>query len=163
MTGPKEEEPVTEAPSDSAMEYMQSDHRRLDAIMCQCKELVSSGDLRGAADQFERFREGLMRHIKIEEGLLFPAFETATGTPRQGGPTGVMRIEHEEIIRLLGLMRTVFESETPAVIEFETLCSQLESNLHEHNLKEEQIIYPGTDRALSPEALHELIGKIRAF
>jgi hypothetical protein len=35
--------------------------------------------------------------------------------------------------------------------------------LHEHNVKEEQVLYPTTDRLLSEAERDELVGRIQAF
>jgi hemerythrin superfamily protein len=35
--------------------------------------------------------------------------------------------------------------------------------MHEHNAKEEQILYPSTDRLLSEGERDELVGSIQAF
>jgi len=150
-------------PTDSAMEYLQTDHRRLDGLMDRCRSLAREGDMKGASPVFEEFREGLVRHIKIEEGLLFPEFEKATGLAKEGGPTGVMRHEHEEILRLLGLIRELFGSADPSSTEFESLRSALVALLHEHNMKEERILYPMTDRMVPPDQLRDLVNKMRAF
>ncbi len=147
----------------SAMDYLQDDHRRLDRLMTTCRELMEQGDAAEAGRRFEEFRRGLIRHIKIEEGILFPAFEKATGSARRDGPTGVMRVEHEEILRLLGLIREVFEAEDPPAGEFESLRSQLVTRLAEHNLKEERIIYPGVDREVPPDTLVPLVRSMREF
>ena len=74
---------------DTVMEYLMTDHRRLDGIMETCRDLAAAGNMSAAASKFGEFRKGLMRHIKIEEGLLFPEFEMATGLDRSSGPTGV--------------------------------------------------------------------------
>ncbi|HET6372674.1 MAG TPA: hemerythrin domain-containing protein [Candidatus Polarisedimenticolia bacterium] len=149
--------------TDSAMEYLSADHRRLDGLMGSCKAMAEAGDLKGAGRVFAEFRLGLMRHIKIEEGLLFPEFETASGLSREGGPTGVMRHEHAEIIRLLGLVQDLFDLERPAADEFERLRASLVALLHEHNMKEERILYPMTDRMVSPPQLKELCRQMREF
>ena len=148
---------------DSAMDYLQADHRRLDGLMGVCKEMAEAGDMKGAATAFAEFRNGLMRHIKIEEGLLFPEFEAATGLVRAGGPTGVMRHEHAEILRLLGLAKEILESERPAPDEFERLRASLVALLREHNMKEERILYPMTDRMVPPPQLRDLCRKMRDF
>lgn len=148
---------------DSAMEYLQADHRRLDGIMTDCTSKAESGDMAGAAAAFSRFREGLTRHIKIEEGLLFPEFEKATGLERASGPTGVMRSEHEEILRLLGLIRELFDGAEPDATEFSDLRSALVALLHEHNVKEERILYPMTDQMVAPDRLKDLVDKMRRF
>jgi regulator of cell morphogenesis and NO signaling len=149
--------------NDSVMEYLQADHRRLDGLMGACKAKVEAGDVESARALFAEFRTGLMRHIKIEEGLLFPEFESATGLSREGGPTGVMRYEHAEIIRLLDSVHELFEGARPAADEFERLRSSLVALLHEHNQKEERILYPMTDRLVPPDQLRDLCGKMRSF
>lgn len=154
---------TTDIQTESAMGYLQADHRRLDALMNDCKALVQAGDTKAAAARFEEFRQGLMRHIKIEEGLLFPEFEAAMGLDRSGGPTGVMRSEHAEIIRMLELVRELFAEPRPDAEEFERLRSALTGLLHEHNGKEERILYPMTDQMVEPVRLKDLVRKMRAF
>jgi len=85
------------------------------------------------------------------------------GLSREGGPTGVMRYEHMEIIRLLGIVAALFESGQPAREEFDRVHASLVALLHEHNMKEERIIYPMTDRMTPPPRLHELCRKIQEF
>lgn len=148
---------------DTVMDYLMTDHRRLDGIMESCRALAAAGNMKGAGSRFMDFRKGLMRHIKIEEGLLFPEFEAATGLDRSSGPTGVMRHEHAEIIRLLDLIQDVFESAQPVASEFESLRSAVAALLAEHNGKEERILYPMTDRMLPGPRLRELVGKMRNF
>jgi hemerythrin-like domain-containing protein len=148
---------------DSAMAYLQADHRRLDALMDKARAAALDGRAPEAAAAFLEFREGLMRHIKIEEGLLFPEFEAATGMPAQGGPTGVMRLEHEEIIRLLGEIRDLFDSPVADLQAFDSMRGALVALLREHNDKEERVLYPMTDRMVAPARLQELVVKMRAF
>ena len=154
---------TTQNQIDSVMDYLQADHRRLDGLMDSTRQKVDSGDLKGAAAEFAQFREGLLRHIKIEEGLVFPDFEAATGLSRSGGPTGVMRYEHAEIIRLLDLIKELFDAAQPAAAEFGPLRASLVALLTEHNMKEERILYPMTDRMVPPQQLKELMRKIRDF
>jgi len=148
---------------DTVTEYLQADHRRLDALMEAARQAVRDGRAEDAAASFFEFRVGLTRHIKIEEGLLFPSFEAATGMSRQGGPTGVMRLEHEEILRLLGEIRELFVSPQLDAAAFEALRGALVALLQEHNGKEERVLYPMTDRMVAPVRLRELIGQMRDF
>ena len=148
---------------ETVMDYLMTDHRRLDGLMETCRDLAVAGNMKGAGSKFIEFRKGLMRHIKIEEGLLFPEFESATGLDKSSGPTGVMRHEHAEIIRLLDLIQDVFESAQPASSEFESLRSAVVALLHEHNDKEERILYPMTDRMVPGPRLRELVGKMKDF
>jgi len=143
--------------------YLMSDHRRLDGLFTACTASVEAGDLEGAARLFAGFRAGLMRHIKIEEGLVFPEFETATGLGRSDGPTGVMRFEHAEIIRLLDSIHDLFAGDAPSAAEFERLRGALLAVLHGHNDKEERILYPMTDRMVPHERLRSLLDNMRVF
>ena len=148
---------------DTVMDYLMTDHRRLDGIMETCRDLAASGNMKGAASTFIEFRKGLLRHIKIEEGLLFPEFELATGLHKSSGPTGVMRHEHAEIIRLLDLIQDVFDSEKPDASEFDSLRAAVVALLGEHNGKEERILYPMTDRMVPGPRLRELVSKMKDF
>ncbi len=68
-------------------EYLSTDHRRLDAIVQEVQDAAHTGAHADAAAAFARFAEGLDRHIRAEEEVLFPAFEEAVGAV--GGPTAV--------------------------------------------------------------------------
>jgi hemerythrin-like domain-containing protein len=154
---------TTPLQTDTVMDYLQTDHRRLDGLMDAASRAATEGRAADAAASFFEFRVGLTRHIKIEEGLLFPAFEEATGMPRQGGPTGVMHLEHEEILRMLGEMGELFEAPILDVAAFESLRGALVALLHDHNGKEERVLYPMTDRMMPLKRLHELVDQMRAF
>jgi len=146
---------------DSVSDYLEADHRRLDDILLRTQAKVAAGDMAGAAVLFAPFHDGLLRHIRIEEDLVFPDFEAATGMGGGGGPTGVMRTEHTEIKRLLALLKTHLGSAAPAAAEFERLRAALVAVLSGHNMKEEQILYPMTDRMVPAARLRDLMSKIR--
>ena len=148
---------------DSVMDYLQADHRRLDGLMEECKSQMETGDTTGAAGTFASFREGLDRHIRIEEEMVFPEFEAASGLGPAGGPTGVMRYEHAEIRRLLEAVHDLLTGAAPSAAEFEQLTGSLVALLHEHNQKEERILYPTTDQMLPLQRLGSLCAKMREF
>ena len=152
--------PQTTTPIATVMEYLSSDHQRLDGLMTAAGDRAKAGDMNAAAAGFGEFMRGLLRHIRIEEELLFPAFEGATGLS-QGGPTSVMKLEHAEIQRLLGSIRDLFDSGDPQPAEFESLRSALVALLHEHNLKEERVLYPATDQTLDEGGRDALVRQIQ--
>lgn len=143
--------------------YLQSDHRRLDALLDECRRLVEAGDMTRAAGLFDQFQEGLVRHIRIEEDLLFPEFEKAAGMGRDSGPTGVMLSEHVEIQRLMEEIHEALAATPPAREAFEPLRSALLALLSEHNTKEERILYPMSDRMIDPERLAGLLRDMKDF
>jgi len=87
--------------SRTVTEYLEHDHRRLDAVVPEVVQLVDSGALAKATARFAEFTCGLNRHIDAEEQVLFPAFEQMTGMAT--GPTVVMRAEHVEIRRWMAI------------------------------------------------------------
>jgi uncharacterized protein (DUF2249 family)/hemerythrin superfamily protein len=151
---------ASSAESDSVSEYLQADHRRLDGILVEAQRLVAAGDYPSAAARFAEFSSGLDRHIDVEEQILFPTFESATGM--RGGPTQVMRAEH---IQIRDSMRTATDALARA--EGEVLgvaIHELTETLSAHNMKEEHMLYPMTDQAIhGDEQRRQLVSRLQAF
>lgn len=134
------------------------DHDRLDALEQRTFELVAAQDLAGACAAWAEFVFGLKRHIRFEEELLFPAFERACGVPPERGPTAVMRLEHRDIEALIDAIGEALEDGFGAP----SLRASLHDVLGQHNEKEEHVLYPATDRALSAEERDALVARIQA-
>jgi len=145
------------------MEYLRADHSRLHQIMARCRDQASRGEMTTAAGTFDQFREGLARHIAIEEEIVFPAFESATGFDRERGPTAAMLAEHRVVLDFMNRLDSVFTQDEPSAAKFESLAGLLVEFLEDHNRKEEQVIYPGTDRAVPPAMLRHLVERMRAY
>lgn len=145
--------------SRTVTEYLEDDHRRLDALLADVARLADSGTHAEALIRFREFACGLNRHIDAEEQVLFPAFERMTGAV--SGPTVVMRAEHLEIRRCIERAATVLEEQdaTLAMDAVEALTEVLSL----HNMKEEQILYPMTDRAVSALERENLVRQMQAF
>ncbi len=133
--------------SRNVTEYLEQDHRRLDAIVPEVVQLVDSGAFAEAVTRFAEFACGLNRHIHAEENVLFPAFEKMTGMT--AGPTAVMRAEHVEIRRWMGIGAAALDARDVAAVT--RAVSGLTEVLSVHNMKEEQILYPMTDQAAGGE------------
>jgi regulator of cell morphogenesis and NO signaling len=143
-------------------EYMAWDHDRLDAILVKAADSLAEGDMSGARRFFGEFRTGLLRHIRMEEDVLFPAFEQATGMV-SGGPTAVMRMEHREIQRILEAMRAYLDAGEITASGFEALRQSLLGVLGEHNAKEEHVVYPMTDHRHTAEERDTIVRKMQAI
>ncbi|MDP3033441.1 MAG: hemerythrin domain-containing protein, partial [Rhodocyclaceae bacterium] len=83
-----------------------------------------------------------------EEAVLFPAFEAATGMA--GGPTQMMRSEHARMRELLGQMRSAQTAQEGDA--FAGAAETLLVFMQQHNLKEENILYPMCDRSLAAQS-----------
>lgn len=140
--------------------YLQADHQRLDAILPVVERLANAGSFVEARASFDEFACGLGWHIEVEEQVVFPFFEAKTGMTR--GPTTVMRVEHKDIqARITGVINALDANDAAAIAG---ALGELVSALAAHNLKEERMLYPMTDRAIDTfEGQERLVSRIAKF
>ncbi len=120
---------------------MTDDHRRCDDLFVEIERATIScdwGQARALAKQFEKTME---HHFTLEETYLFPAIQQAS--IQAGGPVRVMTMEHDQMRYLIGsLMSAIAEqAKGQALGVIETLLVMMQ----QHNMKEEQILYPMAD------------------
>jgi hemerythrin-like domain-containing protein len=89
----------------------------------------------------------MVRHLAMEEEVLFPAFEARTGM--RSGPTEVMRMEHAQMRDLLRDMADAVAAGNQG--RFLGLSETLNMLMQQHNLKEENMLYPMSDQVLAGE------------
>lgn len=135
--------------------FLTSDHRHCDQLFAAAERAAAQPDWAACVTQFSQFRNAVEQHFAREEELLFPAFEEATGM--RAGPTVVMRGEHDEVRELLRDMQAAVESQDAT--GFLGLSDTLLIMLQQHNLKEENMLYPMAERAL-PGIGRELIERM---
>jgi len=123
-------------------------HRHCDDLFAAAEDAVQRGDWAAAAAAFAHFNEQMNAHFEAEEGLLFPAFEAATGS--RAGPTGMMRYEHDQMRGLLVQLAQACEAHDTDT--YGGVAETLLMLMQQHNMKEENILYPMCDRALGEEA-----------
>jgi iron-sulfur cluster repair protein YtfE (RIC family) len=142
----------------SVSEYLSWDHDRLDGLLEDVVRLVHVPNLAEARAAFVWFRDGLARHIRIEEEILFPLFERKTRIAH--GPTLVLKDEHVRIQEALARIDVALAS--PAAGPFEDALATLQSVLAPHNEKEEHVLYPMTDEALGEEERKQVTERLVA-
>lgn len=122
-------------------ELMTHDHRACDHDFARAETLASQNDWQGAGEALEVFARALNAHFDAEEQQLFPAFEAATGMTQ--GPTQVMRGEHVNMRAALERLRAALHARDADDFagEAETLLIMMQ----QHNMKEENILYPMCD------------------
>ena len=127
--------------------YMTEDHRRCDDLFAEAEQAVGKGNLELARASFGHFRSAMLAHFDCEEKTLFPTFEAKTGM--RMGPTQVMRMEHEQ---LRSLMDDALAALTPGSAEdYLGLADTLVIMMQQHNMKEENMLYPMCDQHLTAE------------
>jgi len=116
-------------------------HKHCDEIFADAEDACGKGDWAAGGAAFALLREQLETHFTSEEELLFPAFEAATGMT--SGPTEVMRGEHRQMRDLLAQMQGAIESRDGDA--FGGAAETLLILMQQHNMKEENILYPMCD------------------
>lgn len=150
---------TTDAPR-TVGELLETDHRRLDAMVPEVLDAAAAGEWAAASARFAELRCGLERHIDIEEQVLFPVFEEATGITR--GPTVVMRGEHVTIrAAMTSIAQALADHDGQGVDDG---FQDLERTLRPHNFKEERVLYPTTDHVVGDDAARAaLVARMQAF
>jgi len=128
----------------SILAFMTQDHRHCDDNCAATEESVAAGRWDEAGQNWTTFRNALETHLNREEGILFPAFEAQTGNTQ--GPTAMMRMEHEQMRSLVAEMDEAITARDAD--SFLGLAETLMILTQQHNMKEEQILYPMIDQVL---------------
>ena len=135
--------------------FLTDDHEQCDALFADAENAVVSGDWGQAGERFQAFARDILRHFGWEEEVVFPAFENRTGM--SGGPVFVMRAEHDQIRDALTAMGQAIEAKKTQT--YLGLSETLLMLMRQHNMKEENILYPMLDQALAGEA-DELLARM---
>jgi hypothetical protein len=142
---------------ESVTAYLGRDHHRLDEALRSVSQAVGAGRFPDAAAGYREFELGILRHLRIEEELLFPVFEARSGIVE--GPTTVMRDEHRQVRTALALMRSALQCSDAD--SYDDGLRFFQSVLPDHNAKEEHILYPALDGLLRPSERTLLVERLR--
>ncbi|HEY6866823.1 MAG TPA: hemerythrin domain-containing protein [Candidatus Eisenbacteria bacterium] len=168
-----------------------AEHEEIMAEVAELRRAVRDLDARGeaalpeATPALERVGQmmatRLLEHARREDEALFPALEEVLGA---GGPTGVMRLEHEAIHEQAALFRRTLrelnEVEHPAIVRgggrlrtlvatggdaasLSTTGAEIVRLLDGHFSREEAILFPMARQILSPEALEDVARRMEAL
>jgi hemerythrin superfamily protein len=128
--------------------FFAEDHRRLGALLERSIAKRGQVDL----EPFGEFRAGILRHIGMEEKVLFPALREARGGEAHSTAAG-LRVDHGAIAAIL------VATPTPSLV------GDIVSVLTPHNRREEEPggVYEACDEALGPAAAERLVEELRDF
>lgn len=132
----------------SLSDFFSQDHRDCDARWADVEELLDTSDIVSARPVWEKYRAGMIRHLAMEEDVLFPAFERVSGMAGSGS-VAVSKMEHQQ---LRGLLDQVGECmDKGNVQEALDIGDTLLILIQQHNDKEENELYPMAERMLAGE------------
>ncbi len=124
---------------------LEAHHKSCDQQFALVEEAVSQQKWDEAMRLQTLFADQLNSHFLTEEQTLFPAFENKTGM--SSGPTQVMRMEHTQMRGLLEELDKALQQRDQD--EFLGCSETLLMLMQQHNMKEENILYPMCDQALT--------------
>ncbi|MGV8934280.1 MAG: hemerythrin domain-containing protein [Gallionellaceae bacterium] len=130
----------------SIVEFMTSDHKACDEQFVLAEHEALSNNWPEAEVAFHSFFQRMSHHFLMEEEVLFPAL-LAVGGP--SGPVQMMTMEHAQMNSLLDQMATAVALKDNR--SYSGLSETLLIVMQQHNLKEEQILYPLAQRMLASE------------
>jgi DUF438 domain-containing protein len=138
-------------------DYMINHHKECDEMFARAEEAAGAADWRRAQTEFETFAHQMDRHFDMEENLLFPEFEKKTG--HSGGPTQVMRMEHDQMRVVIHDMRSALEAKDAE--QYLGLSETFLVLTQQHNFKEEGILYSMIDQVLGDQG-EKLIAQLES-
>lgn len=136
--------------------YLTEEHRRCDQIYAQVEQAVVEGSWDKAKELFEELRDKTLLHFQKEEDILFPEFEEKTGITM--GPTQVMRYEHSQARQLLEKLEKALGDKDRE--GFLSVGESFMILIQQHNMKEEQVLYPMSDQNLPSEEIVERMSRL---
>ncbi len=125
------------------------EHREIDDAIETFIEKLDCGSVRH--ELLTETLEALRRHIYLEEVFLFPPLREA----RIVMPIFVMMREHGQLWRTMDALTDLLADSNDSRRLRDT-CTQLLDQLHQHNSKEEPVIYPNADIDLPLQTSAEL-------
>jgi iron-sulfur cluster repair protein YtfE (RIC family) len=125
-------------------DFMASNHEACDNQFARAEEAALAGNWSEAESAFNKFRDDMARHFRMEEDVLFPEFSSAGGP---AGPVHVMLMEHAQMKELLAQMADAVAQKNAK--NYGGLAETLLIVMQQHNHKEENILYGMADGILA--------------
>lgn len=140
---------------DAISNFLAPDHERCDDLFYLAEAAALRSNWETAAAKFAEFLSAMNHHFAMEEEVLFPAYEQASGHP--DGPPAIMRMEHAQMRELLDTLGRAIDAQDGTL--YAGTSETLLVLMRQHNLKEEQMLYRMCDRMLAPQTA-ELISQM---
>lgn len=135
--------------SESLAALLEREHHDIDAGVDAFLEGLDSQE--ADPKPMQSAMQALRRHIYLEEAFLFPPLRTSGMV----APIFVMLREHGEMWRTLDALDAELSND-PSGMSSRSLCDTLMSQMEQHNVKEERIVYPQAEKILTTAANTEL-------
>ena len=153
-------------PTEKATALLSDEHRVIERILAAVERLTEKSSTEclepwtKALDFMRHFADGC-HHVK-EEKVLFPALE-AHGIPNEGGPIGMMLLEHEEgrsyVRAMFDALNKIEAGDPSAQADLRENAKRYLRLLREHIQKEDDILFRIADEVIAADEQKQLLQK----
>ncbi|MCZ7646156.1 MAG: hemerythrin domain-containing protein [Planctomycetota bacterium] len=151
-----------------ARDFLELDlvHEKLEEDFQRHQEALVTHRYSDARSWLKKFKDGLRIHMRHEEQLLLPLYESRCGRMAKikGFKTNVFVLEHSKIMEWLSRIQTgtrglrIGRAATPrAVISILDLECTFKHLIQHHNQREHNILYPALNRLTTKEERADLL------
>jgi uncharacterized protein (DUF2249 family) len=148
------------------LEFMMSDHNRVELMLLHLRDLSYRGNWSELGRLCSYMETGLLRHMRMEEEVLFPLILERSGQP----PDELEPIteEHQQILQELRLIQaSAFDAQAELApsssVEREIIClvGSLLRSFFKHEQREHQILYSPVNLTLSQQETDLLVKQLQ--
>ncbi len=126
------------------MNWLNHDHKNFESTVYKCRTACDTSDWSSVRRLFGELSSSYESHVLIEEGVLFPAYESHPAATE--GPTTSLKSDHEQIFRLLNHITDQLDQGSHDTLAED--FSLLYRIMIRHHEKEEEIFLPMASEAL---------------
>jgi len=141
----------------NCIEELKQDHKKIlesiDALQVAVRDGINKEEVKKFLDFTQSFAEP---HHHKEENVLFPKLEEK-GIPREGGPIGMMLLDHETKRGFVKNLREALENNDEGKIKENALA--IINLMRDHIYKEDNILYPCAEDVLTEVEMNEMGAK----
>jgi iron-sulfur cluster repair protein YtfE (RIC family) len=138
--------------------WLYHDHLDLEELLGDCVAASRRQDWGTVSRLFGRLKERLKGHMRLEEEVLFLAYEQLPDAPRE--PTRSLRGDHDAMVRWCRDLHFAVQGQDPG--RFASAMRELRALLARHDEKEEQLFLPMAGHALR-EQREEILARLRGL
>lgn len=137
------------------LDILRKEHEKVLKILDSLESNLNKKDIQQSKNNINILQKEFNKHsLNKEEKVLFPEIENFM--PREGGPTGMMIIEHKDLTESIGMFKD--EKDTNNLVETGNHIINL---LREHIDKENNILFMMADMHLDDKQKEIILDKFK--
>lgn len=146
--------------NENPTDILRKEHEKVLEILDMLEECMKNKDKKSMAKNIAVLEKEFNKHsLNKEEKALFPEIEKFI--PRDGGPTGVMILEHRELVKLINIFKENLK--TTDYQKLNDIGNDIISILRPHIDKENNILFMMADMHFDDKQKKAILDKFKKF